>query len=166
MATHTVQPGDSLSLISQKYFGDFSMADAIARMNNITNVDVIFPGKVLELPIASGEEVAKSWKKIDRLFIFGGLILAGITTYIAYKNYKKSKGKKALSGVKSKTKINKAYVQNLIDENNKDVGSDFKLQQAYGNYEIWSGGNRIDAGSIKDVYNTFIKYRFNEKYRK
>jgi len=50
--TYTVQSGDSLSEISQKFYGDFSQVAAIAAANHISNVDVIFPGQVLQLPDA------------------------------------------------------------------------------------------------------------------
>ncbi len=106
MATYTVMNGDSLSLISQKVFGDFSMVDAIARMNSITNVDVIYPGKVLQLPIAEGKEVAKAWLKLDRAAIIAGVLLAGVSTYFAYKTYQKNKKSKTALGavVKKKSK--------------------------------------------------------------
>jgi len=45
-------------------------------------------------------------------------------------------------------------------------GSAFELGGAYGNYELWANGNRLEAGSMKDVYNAWIKNRFNPKYAK
>jgi LysM repeat protein len=105
MNTHTVQNGESLSLISKQYFGDFSMIDAIARLNNITNVDVIYPGMILELPIAEGKEVAKAWVKLDRAAIITGVLLAGVSTYFAYKTYERNKKKKAALGAVAKRKM-------------------------------------------------------------
>lgn len=57
-------------------------------------------------------------------------------------------------------------LENLIAENNAKYGTRFSLGGAYGNWELWSDGKeRLDAGSKDDIYKTFIKYRFNEKYR-
>ena len=61
------------------------------------------------------------------------------------------------------------YLQNLIDENNKKYGTSFSVGGAYGNYELWAknktgGDERLDSGSRQDIYNTFIKYRFSDKY--
>jgi hypothetical protein len=62
-------------------------------------------------------------------------------------------------------------VQALIDKNNSEHGTTFYLGGAYGNQELWAKdveghGHRLEAGSTKDVYNAFVKYRFSEKYRK
>ncbi len=48
--TYTVMPGDSVSGISKKFFGDFSMTNAIAALNNITNPDLIYSGQILKIP--------------------------------------------------------------------------------------------------------------------
>lgn len=48
--THTVQPGDTLSEISQKYIGDASLVDAIANANGIKDKHLIFVGEVLTIP--------------------------------------------------------------------------------------------------------------------
>lgn len=47
---YTVKAGDSLSLISQRIFGDFSQVDAIATLNKISNKDLIHPGQIILLP--------------------------------------------------------------------------------------------------------------------
>ena len=80
-------------------YGDWSQVDAIARLNNIGNKDVIFPGMVLTLPAANvattgnqtaAVDLASGWKKTDRLVI-GGLVLAGVAVgYVVYKTKKKS----------------------------------------------------------------------------
>jgi hypothetical protein len=62
--------------------------------------------------------------------------------------------------------ITTGELYSLIAENNKKYGTDFQIRQAYGYYELWSGNNRIDAGTRNDVYRAFIKYRFNERFRK
>lgn len=114
MATHTVQNGESLSLISQKYFGDFSMTEAIAKINSITNKDVIYPGMVLELPLADGNNVEKSPVKMNHTVIVGGLMLAAVLAYLAYKSTKKKKVKAAFSGTKGKTIIGKTKAGKVI----------------------------------------------------
>jgi len=68
-------------------------------------------------------------------------------------------------------KVTVGYLEDLIRENNEKYGTQFHLGGAYGNYELWAVDNkgdnhRLEAGSKKDVYEAFIKYRFVEKYRK
>lgn len=45
----TVQSGDTLGLIAQRIYGDRARAFEIARINQIENADLIFPGQVLTL---------------------------------------------------------------------------------------------------------------------
>lgn len=46
----TVASGDTLGSIALRAFGDRTRAADIARINNIANPDLIFPGQVLDLP--------------------------------------------------------------------------------------------------------------------
>lgn len=46
----TVQGGDTLGLIALRIYGDRMRASDIARLNNLENPDLIFPGQVLSLP--------------------------------------------------------------------------------------------------------------------
>jgi LysM repeat protein len=48
----TVQSGDTLGTIALRAYGDRMRAMDIARVNNIANPDLIFPGQVLDLPQA------------------------------------------------------------------------------------------------------------------
>lgn len=50
MSAVTVQGGDTLGLIALRIYGDRMRAMDIARLNNIENPDLIFPGQVLSLP--------------------------------------------------------------------------------------------------------------------
>jgi len=50
LAAVTVQGGDTLGLIAYRIYGDRMRAMDIARLNNIENPDLIFPGQVLALP--------------------------------------------------------------------------------------------------------------------
>lgn len=50
MASVTVQSGDTLGLIAFRVYGDRMRAMDIARLNNIENPDLIFPGQFLDLP--------------------------------------------------------------------------------------------------------------------
>lgn len=54
-----------------------------------------------------------------------------------------------------------------IGKNNKEYDTNFTVRSAYGQYELWdnNSGTRIDSGSKKDIYDTFIRIRFQEKYR-
>ncbi|MBO1085373.1 LysM peptidoglycan-binding domain-containing protein [Enterococcus mundtii] len=53
---YTVQSGDTLSKISQKYVGDNSLIQTIAEANSISNIHLIFSGQ--ELTIPTGEQAA------------------------------------------------------------------------------------------------------------
>lgn len=48
--TYVVKEGDSLSAISQKFFGNSSMISKIMELNGMDNADKIYTGKVLKLP--------------------------------------------------------------------------------------------------------------------
>jgi len=50
LETYRVQSGDTLSKISQKFYGNFSMVQAIADENGITNINLVIEGQVLRLP--------------------------------------------------------------------------------------------------------------------
>lgn len=67
----------------------------------------------------------------------------------------------------SARKISIKKLQALIDENNKEHDTRFSITGAYGQWELWDdiSSSRMDAGSASDLYQTFVKYRFNEKYR-
>ena len=50
LRTYTVKDGDSLSLISQKFFGSTKMIDEILKLNDMDDADKIYAGKILKLP--------------------------------------------------------------------------------------------------------------------
>lgn len=50
---HTVQPGDTLSGICRKYYGNANLYPKLAAYNNIKNPDLIYDGSVLKIPPAS-----------------------------------------------------------------------------------------------------------------
>ncbi len=47
---HVVKPGDTLSAISVKYYGDASHVDAIAKASGVSNPDLIKVGQKLQIP--------------------------------------------------------------------------------------------------------------------
>lgn len=47
---YTVKPGDSLSAIAEKYYGDAMEYKKIAHHNNISNPDLIQPGQQIRIP--------------------------------------------------------------------------------------------------------------------
>ena len=47
---HTVQKGDTLDTISQKVYGDSSQAEAICKMNGLSDGNLIYIGQKLLLP--------------------------------------------------------------------------------------------------------------------
>jgi nucleoid-associated protein YgaU len=50
--TYTVQPGDNLSKISKRYYGDANKYPVIAQANNLANPDMIKVGQELVIPAA------------------------------------------------------------------------------------------------------------------
>ncbi|MGM0215014.1 LysM peptidoglycan-binding domain-containing protein [Enterococcus sp. AZ109] len=56
--TYTVESGDTLSKISAKFVGDNSLVNSIAANNNITNMDLIFAGQVLNIDTAAQNTAA------------------------------------------------------------------------------------------------------------
>jgi nucleoid-associated protein YgaU len=49
-ASVTVRSGDTLGFIALRIYGDRTRATDIARLNNVENPDLIFPGQILSLP--------------------------------------------------------------------------------------------------------------------
>lgn len=47
---YIVEEGDTLAIISRKMYGDISHADAISRMNGLTDGNLIYIGQKLLLP--------------------------------------------------------------------------------------------------------------------
>ncbi len=56
-------------------------------------------------------------------------------------------------------------IESMVEKNNREYGTVFQVSGAYGYVELWANGSRLDAGTPKDIRNTFIKLRFQEKYR-
>lgn len=57
LRTYTVKDGDSLSLISQKFFGNTKMIDEILKLNDMDDADKIYAGKILKLPKKKKHEI-------------------------------------------------------------------------------------------------------------
>ncbi len=57
---YTVQSGDTLSTISQKYVGDNSLINAIAEHNSISNINLIYSGQQLTIPTGDQAAVAET----------------------------------------------------------------------------------------------------------
>ncbi|WP_428262725.1 LysM peptidoglycan-binding domain-containing protein [Enterococcus faecium] len=55
---YTVQSGDTLSTISQKYVGDNSLINAIAESNSISDINLIYSGQQLTIPTEGSAQVA------------------------------------------------------------------------------------------------------------
>ncbi|MBO1307728.1 LysM peptidoglycan-binding domain-containing protein [Enterococcus sp. 669A] len=56
--TYTVESGDTLSTISAKFVGDNSLVNSIATNNNISNLDLIYAGQVLNIDTAAQNAAA------------------------------------------------------------------------------------------------------------
>jgi LysM repeat protein len=50
---YTVLPGDSISKIARDVLGDINLWPEIARLNNLANAALIYPGQVLTLPVGN-----------------------------------------------------------------------------------------------------------------
>jgi len=72
---------------------------------------------------------------------------------------KAAKGAKLNSG-----KLTLSKLKSMIEEYNSE-GRSFELRGAYNQLELWSKGNRIEAGSKEDVYRALVRYRYNPKYK-
>ena len=55
---YTVQSGDTLSTISQKYVGDNSLINAIAESNSISDINLIYSGQQLTIPTEGSAQAA------------------------------------------------------------------------------------------------------------
>ncbi|MBG8489256.1 LysM peptidoglycan-binding domain-containing protein [Enterococcus faecium] len=55
---YTVQSGDNLSTISQKYVGDNSLINAIAESNSISDINLIYSGQQLTIPTEGSAQAA------------------------------------------------------------------------------------------------------------
>ena len=53
---HQIQPGESLSMIAKKYYGDYKKFDLIARYNGIEDATKVKPGQTIKIPNA-GQEI-------------------------------------------------------------------------------------------------------------
>ncbi|WP_279285122.1 LysM peptidoglycan-binding domain-containing protein [Enterococcus faecium] len=55
---YTVQSGDTLSAISQKYVGDNSLINALAESNSISDINLIYSGQQLTIPTEGSAQAA------------------------------------------------------------------------------------------------------------
>ncbi|GHM98796.1 hypothetical protein WSM22_02860 [Cytophagales bacterium WSM2-2] len=101
MTQYIVKNGDSLSKIALSVYGTFSSIGTwdpvkeLAKANNITNVDVIYPGMPLIIPDKPSTPVPAdpSSSSSNAGWWFLGSILAGIGGYFVYKKIKEHKEK-------------------------------------------------------------------------
>lgn len=66
--------------------------------------------------------------------------------------------------------VSKGQLELLINKNNAEYGTQFYVGGTYGNMDLWvkdAEGNdyRLESGSAKDCYNTFVAERFKDKWR-
>lgn len=65
-SAYTVQKGDTLAKISQKFAGDFSLVQNIASTNNIANVNLIYAGATLTIPDKGSAQVQKTQQQVQQ----------------------------------------------------------------------------------------------------
>lgn len=124
--TYTIQPGDSLSKISQKFFGDYSMANTLAQVNKIANANLIYPGQTITIPDVSDAVVVQENTNANTTSTASNntgknirkgvaLLLLGVAGYFGYRYIKSNtdwfdKKKSALNGVKKKLSFEKVKI--------------------------------------------------------
>lgn len=95
--------------------------------------------------------------KANKQLEFRDMMLLAAVDYVAFEKPKNKLKEANMSSSEMK--------QRMLDGIQKD-GTAFEIRGAYGNCELWANGTRLEAGSVKDCYNAWIKYRFNPKYEK
>ena len=98
MTTYTVVEGDSLSKIARDVLGNVNLWPEIAKLNNINQVDLIFPGQLLKLPDLSGKTVSTTTSpkaEAKAGMGIGWIVLILIAGGAAYKYYKDKKKKQS-----------------------------------------------------------------------
>ncbi len=98
MTTYTVVEGDSLSKIARDVLGDVNLWPEIAKLNNINQVDLIFPGQLLKLPDVTGKTVSTTTlpkAEAKAGMGIGWILLLLIAAGAGYKYYKDKKKKQS-----------------------------------------------------------------------
>ena len=54
---HQIQPGESLSMVAKKYYGDYKKYNLIARYNGIEDATKVKPGQIIKIPNAGQENM-------------------------------------------------------------------------------------------------------------
>jgi LysM repeat protein len=112
MTTYVVQPGDSLSIISKRFFGDFSKVKDLQELNKIPNADIIQPGQKLILPdgVSTVEEAVEvdgdgnDKSRYGRWVGLGFVLLAAFL--LGREAMKQKKANKAAAPKKTAAKLN------------------------------------------------------------
>lgn len=91
-------------------------------------------------------------------YAVGGEIILGGGSMASAQDSIMANGAKLKSG-----KLTLGKLKSMIEEYNSE-GRNFELGGAYNQLELWSNGNRIEAGSKEDIYRALVRYRFNPKY--
>jgi hypothetical protein len=94
----------------------------------------------------------------DSMLANGGEIILGGGNMASVQDSIMARGAKLKS-----TKLTMSKLRSMIEEYNSE-GRKFELLGAYNQLELWSNGNRLEAGSKEDIYRALVRYRFNPKY--
>jgi len=112
--TYVVAQGDSLSLISKKMYGDYSMTDELARVNNVTNPNLIYAGQQLIIPVKPGTTDGSAAAASS-----GGNTSTSVTTTTYTSEVKKTIGKYFGWGILAVAAVLLAYEANKQHKKNK-----------------------------------------------
>lgn len=145
---YTVQSGDTLAKISQKYVGDFSLVNSIASANGISNPNMIYVGTRLTIP-SKGQAVTKTSQ--------------ATTTYSAPKTQTTYK-KPATQSYKRTASAGSSSAKEWIA--GKESGGSYSARSATGKYigryqldKSYLNGD-YSAANQERVANNYVKQRY------
>lgn len=131
--SYTVQPGDTLSKISQKFVGDTSLVSNIVSTNNIANQHLIFAGATITIPsstVVSTNNVAPVQKQeAPKQYVAPVQKQAAPKQYVAPVQKQAAQPKvQKTSSYKGNSSSAKAWIAN------KESGGSYSARSASGKY--------------------------------
>lgn len=156
---YTVQSGDTLAKISQKYVGDFSLVNSIASANGISNPNMIYVGTRLTIP-SKGQAVTKTSQATTTY--------SAPKTQTTYKkpayNTQKSYTQKSTQSYKRTASAGSSSAKEWIA--GKESGGSYSARSATGKYigryqldKSYLNGD-YSAANQERVANNYVKQRY------
>lgn len=167
---YTVQSGDTLAKISQKYVGDFSLVNSIAQVNGIANPNVIYAGTKLVIP-SKGQAVTSTAKATTYSAPKTQTTQYKKPTYNTQKSYSTQKSytqKAKTQSYKRTVATTSSAGSNSAKEwiANKESGGSYSARSATGKYigryqldKSYLNGD-YSAANQERVANNYVKQRY------